>query len=103
MTYLIGDSALLVIRCFMPDYGTARCDFPGGDAKRSITPFKTVHLTDETRVFMCHDYKAPGREEFFSKPRLVKSVCMYSCWSWRGRICVCRHASSSMRLYRCRL
>jgi len=49
----------------MPDYGTARCDFPGGDARtlyRSIQ--KLFALPDETRVFMCHDYKAPGRDEF---------------------------------------
>ncbi|MEO1136229.1 MAG: MBL fold metallo-hydrolase, partial [Pseudomonadota bacterium] len=51
---------------FMPDYGTARCDFPGGDARtlyRSIQ--KIFALPDETRLFMCHDYKAPpGRTEF---------------------------------------
>lgn len=49
----------------MPDYGTARCDFPGGDAAtlyRSIQ--KIFALPAETRLFMCHDYKAPGREEY---------------------------------------
>jgi len=49
----------------MPDYGTARCDFPGGDARtlyRSIQ--KLFMLPGETRVFMCHDYGAPGREAF---------------------------------------
>src|SRR5574337_707036 len=50
---------------FMPDYGTARCDFPGGDAAtlyRSIQ--KIFALPDATRIFLCHDYKAPGRDEF---------------------------------------
>jgi glyoxylase-like metal-dependent hydrolase (beta-lactamase superfamily II) len=49
----------------MPDYGTARCDFPGGDARtlyRSIS--RLLMLPDETRVFLCHDYKAAGREQF---------------------------------------
>ena len=49
----------------MPDYGTARCDFPGGDAR---TLFQSIHrlfsLPDDTRLFMCHDYKAPGRDDF---------------------------------------
>lgn len=65
MTYIIGDAAFIGDTLFMPDYGTARCDFPGGDARvlyRSIR--KLFELPDQTRVFMCHDYKAPGREEF---------------------------------------
>ena len=63
MTYLIGDAAFVGDTLFMPDYGTARCDFPGGDAAmlyRSIQ--KLFQLPGETRVFMCHDNKAPGRE-----------------------------------------
>ncbi|WP_444816302.1 MBL fold metallo-hydrolase [Stutzerimonas frequens] len=65
MTYVIGDAAFVGDTLFMPDYGTARCDFPGGDARtlyRSIQ--KLFTLPGETRVFMCHDYKAPGRDEF---------------------------------------
>lgn len=65
LTYVIGDAAFVGDTLFMPDYGTARCDFPGGDARtlyRSIQ--KLFALPDETRVFMCHDYKAPGRDEF---------------------------------------
>ncbi len=65
MTYVIGDAAFVGDTLFMPDYGTARCDFPGGDARtlyRSIQ--KLFALPGETRVFMCHDYKAPGRDEF---------------------------------------
>lgn len=65
LTYLIGDAAFVGDTLFMPDYGTARCDFPGGDARtlyRSIQ--RLFQLPDFTRVFMCHDYKAPGREQF---------------------------------------
>lgn len=62
---LIGDAGFVGDTLFMPDYGTARCDFPGGDARalyRSIQ--KILALPDETRLFMCHDYKAPGRDVF---------------------------------------
>lgn len=65
VTYVIGDAAFVGDTLFMPDYGTARCDFPGGDAAtlyRSIQ--KIFALPDETRLFMCHDYKAPGRFEY---------------------------------------
>lgn len=65
LTYVIGDAAFIGDTLFMPDYGTARCDFPGGDAStlyRSIQ--KLFELPDETRVFMCHDYLAPGRDEY---------------------------------------
>ncbi|MBL4538682.1 MBL fold metallo-hydrolase [Oceanicaulis alexandrii] len=65
MTYVIGDAAFVGDTLFMPDFGTARCDFPGGDARtlyRSIQ--KIFALPDETRLFMCHDYKAPGRDDF---------------------------------------
>lgn len=65
MTYVIGDAAFVGDTMFMPDFGTARCDFPGGDARqlyRSIR--KILALPPETRLFMCHDYKAPGRDEY---------------------------------------
>jgi glyoxylase-like metal-dependent hydrolase (beta-lactamase superfamily II) len=65
MTYVIGDAAFVGDTLFMPDYGTARCDFPGGDPVilyQSIE--KIFELPDTTRLFMCHDYKAPGRDEF---------------------------------------
>ena len=65
MTYVIGDAAFVGDTLFMPDFGTARCDFPGGDARtlyRSIQ--KIFELPDETRMFLCHDYKAPGRDAF---------------------------------------
>ena len=66
MTYVIGDAAFVGDTLFMPDYGTARCDFPGGDAR---TLYRSIHdklfrLPENTRLFMCHDYKAPGRETF---------------------------------------
>jgi glyoxylase-like metal-dependent hydrolase (beta-lactamase superfamily II) len=65
MTYVIGNAAFVGDTLFMPDFGTARCDFPGGDARtlyRSIQ--KIFALPNETRLFMCHDYKAPGRDEY---------------------------------------
>ncbi len=64
MTYLIGDAAFIGDTLFMPDYGTARCDFPGGDARtlyRSIQ--RLFALPDATRLYLCHDYKGPGREQ----------------------------------------
>ncbi len=65
MTYLIGDAAFVGDTLFMPDYGTARCDFPGGDARTLYQSIrKLFELPGETRVFMCHDYKAPGREQY---------------------------------------
>jgi glyoxylase-like metal-dependent hydrolase (beta-lactamase superfamily II) len=65
VSYRIGDAVFVGDTMFMPDYGTARADFPGGDARtlyRSIQ--KLLALPDETRVFLCHDYKAPGRDEY---------------------------------------
>lgn len=64
-TYLVGDAAFVGDTLFMPDYGTARADFPGGDARilyRSIQ--RILELPPGTRLFMCHDYGAPGREGF---------------------------------------
>jgi glyoxylase-like metal-dependent hydrolase (beta-lactamase superfamily II) len=65
ITYVIGDAAFVGDTLFMPDFGTARADFPGGDAAtlyRSIQ--KVLALPPETRLFLCHDYKASGRDEF---------------------------------------
>jgi glyoxylase-like metal-dependent hydrolase (beta-lactamase superfamily II) len=65
VTYRIGDAAFVGDTMFMPDYGTARTDFPGGDARqlyRSIR--KLMALPPDTRLFMCHDYKAPGRDQY---------------------------------------
>jgi glyoxylase-like metal-dependent hydrolase (beta-lactamase superfamily II) len=65
LSYKIGDAVFVGDTLFMPDYGTARADFPGGDAHqlyRSIQ--RLLKLPGETRLFMCHDYKAPGRDEY---------------------------------------
>lgn len=65
VTYVVGDAAFIGDTLFMPDFGTARADFPGGSATdlyKSIQ--KILSLPDETRLFLCHDYKAPGRNEF---------------------------------------
>lgn len=65
VSYLIGDAVFVGDTLFMPDYGTARADFPGGDARllyRSI--HKLLALPSDTRVFLCHDYKAPGRNKY---------------------------------------
>jgi glyoxylase-like metal-dependent hydrolase (beta-lactamase superfamily II) len=65
VSYRIGDAVFVGDTLFMPDYGTARADFPGGDARtlyRSIR--RILSLPPETRLFMCHDYKAPGRADY---------------------------------------
>ena len=65
MTYVIGDAAFVGDTLFMPDFGTARCDFPGGSAAVMYASVQRIlALPDETRVFVCHDYKAPGRETY---------------------------------------
>ena len=65
VTYRVGDAAFVGDTMFMPDYGTARCDFPGGDARQLYRSMRRIlSLPPETRLFMCHDYKAPGRDEF---------------------------------------
>jgi len=64
-SYRIGDDVFVGDTLFMPDYGTARCDFPGGDARilyRSIR--RLLALPAPTRLWLCHDYKAPGRDRF---------------------------------------
>lgn len=64
-TYVIGDAAFVGDTMFMPDFGSARCDFPGGDAELLYDSIQSIFaLPEETRLFMCHDYKAPGRDEF---------------------------------------
>ena len=65
ITYLIGDAAFVGDTLFMPDFGTARTDFPGGDAGSLYDSIQRIlSLPNETRLFMCHDYKAPGRNEY---------------------------------------
>jgi glyoxylase-like metal-dependent hydrolase (beta-lactamase superfamily II) len=65
LTYVVGDAAFVGDTLFMPDFGTARCDFPGGSATDLYNSIqKILALPDETRIFVGHDYKAPGRDEF---------------------------------------
>ena len=65
VAYRIGDALFVGDSLFMPDYGTARTDFPGGCAHQLYRSIQRVlALPGETRLFMCHDYKAPGRDEF---------------------------------------
>ena len=65
LTYVIGDAAFVGDTLFMPDFGTARCDFPGGSAAVMYASVQRIlALPDDTRVFVCHDYKAPGRETY---------------------------------------
>ena len=65
VTYLIDDAAFAGDTLFMPDYGTARCDFPGGDAALLYDSIqKILSLPDDTRIFTCHDYLPKGRDEY---------------------------------------
>jgi glyoxylase-like metal-dependent hydrolase (beta-lactamase superfamily II) len=63
MTHIIGNAAFVGDTIFMPDQGTARADFPGGDAKQLYKSIKNLlSLPEEMRLFMCHDYAPNGRE-----------------------------------------
>lgn len=65
VSYMIEDAVFVGDTLFMPDYGTARADFPGGDARKLYRSIKRLlSLPAETRLFMCHDYKAPGRDTY---------------------------------------
>ncbi|MDH3621504.1 MAG: MBL fold metallo-hydrolase [Gammaproteobacteria bacterium] len=65
ITYVIGDAAFVGDTLFMPDFGSARTDFPGGNAAQLYESIqKILVLPDDTRLFMCHDYKAPGRDVY---------------------------------------
>lgn len=65
LTYVIEDAAFVGDTLFMPDFGTARCDFPGGSSQTLYESIqKILALNDETKIFVGHDYKAPGREEY---------------------------------------
>jgi glyoxylase-like metal-dependent hydrolase (beta-lactamase superfamily II) len=65
VSYRIGDAVFVGDTLFMPDYGTARADFPGGDPHKLYRSIRRLlALPSETRLFMCHDYKAPGRDTY---------------------------------------
>jgi glyoxylase-like metal-dependent hydrolase (beta-lactamase superfamily II) len=73
ISYKIGDAVFVGDTLFMPDYGTARADFPGGDANKLYKSIRRLlALPPETRLFMCHDYKAPGRD-FYAWETTVKA------------------------------
>lgn len=76
MSHLIGDALFVGDTIFMPDFGTARCDFPGGDAGTLYDSIqKLFALPDETRVFLCHDYKAPGRDQYVFETTIAEEKC----------------------------
>lgn len=65
VSYCIGDTVFVGDTLFMPDYGSARCDFPGGDAATLYQSVQKLYqLPEQTRMFLCHDYKAPERDDF---------------------------------------
>ena len=65
MSHVIGDAVFVGDTLFMPDYGTARCDFPGGDARTLYQSVqKLLALPDDTRMFLCHDYLPESRSEY---------------------------------------
>ena len=65
VTYVVGDAAFIGDTLFMPDYGTARCDFPGGDARALYRSIQQLFaLPDETRLYLCHDYLPAGRSDY---------------------------------------
>ncbi len=72
VTYLIGDTAFVGDTIFMPDYGTARCDFPGGNAETLFDSVQRLYtLPDETRVFLCHDYIPETRTDYRWETRIL--------------------------------
>ncbi|WP_371420820.1 MBL fold metallo-hydrolase [Tardiphaga sp.] len=65
LAYVIGDAVFTGDTLFMPDYGTARADFPGGDSRQLFRSIRRLmELPEHTRLFLCHDYKAAGRDRF---------------------------------------
>ncbi len=65
LTYVMGDAAFVGDTLFMPDFGTARCDFPGGSAEQMFDSVQRIlSLPEATRIYVGHDYKAPGREVY---------------------------------------
>jgi glyoxylase-like metal-dependent hydrolase (beta-lactamase superfamily II) len=75
LTYVIGDALFVGDTLFAPDAGTARCDFPGGDAHTLYMSIqKVLALPGETRIFLCHDYKAEGRDEFLHETTVADQL-----------------------------
>jgi glyoxylase-like metal-dependent hydrolase (beta-lactamase superfamily II) len=73
VSYVVGDGVFVGDTLFMPDYGTARTDFPGGDARQLYRSIKRIlALPEATRLFLCHDYKAPGRDAYAWESTVAK-------------------------------
>src|SRR3546814_15990553 len=81
--YVIGDAVFVGDTMFMPDYGTARADFPGGDARQLFQSLRRIlELPPEPRLFMCHDTLPAGRDNYLWEtpvPESGKACC------WQGR------------------
>ena len=76
VSYVIGDAAFIGDTLFMPDSGTARADFPGGDARQLYRSLRRIlALPPATRLFLCHDYKAPGRDEYRWETTVLRESC----------------------------
>jgi glyoxylase-like metal-dependent hydrolase (beta-lactamase superfamily II) len=102
MTHVIGDAAFVGDTLFMPDGGSARADFPGGDAARSSTDSiqKVLALPRETRLFMCHDYGPNGREiRWETTVADEKATTSMSATARRGRFVAMRRRAT--RRWRC--
>lgn len=73
VTYVIGDAAFIGDTLFMPDFGTARADFPGGSATELYSSIQRIlALPDDTRLFLCHDYKTKTRDTFCWQTTVAK-------------------------------
>jgi glyoxylase-like metal-dependent hydrolase (beta-lactamase superfamily II) len=101
IAYRFGDAVFVGDTMFLPDVGSARCDFPGGDARqlyRSVR--KLLALPGDTRLFMCHDYRPTGRRP--ARPRLPSSAPPTSmCTTASRRMRSSRCARRAMRRWRC--
>ena len=106
LSYKIGDAVFVGDTLFMPDYGTARADFPGGDARQLYRSMqRLLPLPRETRLFMCHDYKAPGRDDFAwetTVPTSASTTSMFTTASPKTSSSPCgRRATRRCRRRRC--
>lgn len=102
ITYLIDDAAFVGDSVFMPDFGTARCDFPGGDAGMLFDSIqKLLALPPETRLFMCHDYCPGGRELKFQssvREQAEQNIHIAQCGSREAFIAMREERDATLRL-----
>jgi glyoxylase-like metal-dependent hydrolase (beta-lactamase superfamily II) len=82
ISYIVGDACFVGDTLFMPDSGTARCDFPGGDAR---TLYRSIHrilsLPADTRIFVGHDYGGNGRDVSLAGDRRRAAIAEHPCWA----------------------